>query len=71
MDRPYKPKLNNLNSILVATEVRSLTQGKGEFAMEYLKYLPVRPEAALKLVNEYQKVNERQNPNTKKQKKKN
>ena len=36
-----------------SSEIRSLTQGKGEFAMEFSKYLPVRQEVANKLIDEY------------------
>lgn len=36
-----------------ATELRSSTQGKGEFAMEYSCYAPARDEVMEELVNEF------------------
>ncbi len=45
--------MKNTNFFKIATELRSLTQGKGEFAMEFLKYLPIRSDVLNKLLAEY------------------
>lgn len=38
-----------------STELRSLTQGKGEFSMEYKTHMPVPGNAQAELIADYQK----------------
>ena len=61
--------LNNMFGF--STELRSATQGKGEYSMEYARYAPADLDTQDRLVAEYQASLDTDNSGTKKKGKKN
>jgi elongation factor G len=54
-----------------SSELRSVTQGKGEFTMEYCRYSPCLPATQEAIIAEYHALLEAENPDLAKKKKKN
>ena len=54
-----------------STELRSNTQGQGEYSMEYCKYCPTLPDTADKLMREYDELMGDSTKGSQKKKKKN
>lgn len=48
----FKIPLNDMFGF--STDIRSHTQGKGEFSMEYVRYCPVRGDISSRIIQQYQ-----------------
>lgn len=48
----FKIPLNDMFGF--STDIRSNTQGKGEFSMEYVRYCPVRGDISSRIIQQYQ-----------------